>query len=45
MTPDIEGQIGTNLRGLLNANGLNNVKVVGYEVRDLPASVSSAHKL
>lgn len=32
MTPQIEGQIGTGLRTLLNNNGLSGVKVVGYEV-------------
>ncbi|KAE9407542.1 glucan endo-1,6-beta-glucosidase [Gymnopus androsaceus JB14] len=31
LIPDIEGQIGTALRSLLNSNGLSNVKIVGYE--------------
>ncbi|KIM38454.1 glycoside hydrolase family 30 protein [Hebeloma cylindrosporum] len=31
MTPDVEGQIGSALRSLLNANSLSSVKVVGYE--------------
>lgn len=31
MTPQIEGQIGTSLRTLLDNNGLSNVKIVGYE--------------
>ena len=32
MTPDIEGQIGTSLRSLLDSNGLSNVKIIGYQV-------------
>jgi len=32
MTPEVEGQIGTSLRNLLNRNGLSDVKIVGYEV-------------
>src|SRR5258707_14341686 len=32
MTPDMEGQIGSSLRSLLNSNGLSNVKIIGYEV-------------
>ncbi|KAF8638687.1 hypothetical protein AX17_002009 [Amanita inopinata Kibby_2008] len=31
MTPDVEGQIATGLRSLLDNNGLSSVKVVGYE--------------
>ena len=32
MTPQVEAQIATSLRDLLNNNGLSSVKVVGYEV-------------
>lgn len=32
MTPDMEGQIGSSLRSLLNSNGLSSVKIIGYEV-------------
>ena len=35
MTPEMEAQIGTSLRNLLNNNGLSSVKIVGYEVRHL----------
>ncbi|KAF9485722.1 glycoside hydrolase [Pholiota conissans] len=31
MSADVEGQIGTSLRSLLNSNGLSSVKIVGYE--------------
>ncbi|KAF8964806.1 glycoside hydrolase [Flammula alnicola] len=31
MSADVEGQIGTTLRNLLNSNGLSSVKIVGYE--------------
>ncbi|KIK64378.1 glycoside hydrolase family 30 protein [Collybiopsis luxurians FD-317 M1] len=31
MTPDVEAQIGSSLRALLNANGLSGVKIIGYE--------------
>lgn len=43
MTPDVEGKIGTNLRDLLTKNGLSDVKIIGYEVRqcDLCCSVSN----
>ncbi|KAF5370547.1 hypothetical protein D9757_010139 [Collybiopsis confluens] len=31
MTPDVEAQIGSTLRSLLNSNGLSGVRVIGYE--------------
>ncbi|KJA25268.1 glycoside hydrolase family 30 protein [Hypholoma sublateritium FD-334 SS-4] len=31
MTSDVEGQIGTSLRSLLNANGFSAVNIIGYE--------------
>lgn len=32
IAPDVEAQIGSALRSLLNNNGLSNVKIIGYEV-------------
>lgn len=32
MTSDVEGQIGTSLRSLLNANGFSGINIIGYEV-------------
>lgn len=45
MTPDVEGQIGSDLQSLLKSSSLSGVKIVGYEVNScflIPRNLSTS---